>query len=341
MKKFLLGFLFFIFLFVSGFIIYLYASTPAFNKEQNAVIQEVILHGPPEILIGDTSYAPSNGLQIWYESIKPENPKATILMIMGIGGDALVWPEEFLQVFADAGYHVIRYDNRDTGMSSRVENWSSNDPYSLLDMGRDGMAILDHLGIEQAHLVGISMGGMIAQELSINHPERVLTLTSIMSSGYIYDPDLPSIYFSTIWEVIKAGFKYGPFPNEKNSIKLALEARRILQGEADPVFNFRNLSEKALFNLRVRHGFNPQAIQHHNRAMQISGSRYEELRKLQMPVLVMHGTHDPLIPIEHSHKYSQYIPNSKTLWLEGMGHAITETCIPRLSSEILEFMESR
>ena len=192
LKKFIKIVGIFILLVLVGSLIYIYTSGPTLSQQTNDSIETAIKSPLPEIVTGKTGLAQSQGLHIWYESRSPkETSKGAILLIMGITVDALGWTDKFIQSFVDAGYQVIRYDNRGTGMSDWVENWDNAHPYSLADMAEDGVAVLDALGIPKAHIVGVSMGGMIGQELTIHHPDRVASLTSIMSSGYIEDPDLP------------------------------------------------------------------------------------------------------------------------------------------------------
>ena len=135
----------------------------------------------PNFVKGQTGYAVNNGTKIWYESILPtDTNKGAILLFMGISNDALGWPQPFIDNLVNSGYQVIRYDYRGTGLSSCVENWEEQ-PYSLTDLANDGKVILDSLKIEKVNLLGVSLGGMVAQEFAINFPERTSTLTSLMS----------------------------------------------------------------------------------------------------------------------------------------------------------------
>lgn len=205
-----------IFLLLFGTSIYIYISGPVLPVETDEIIEQAITNPLPELITGQPAFARSQGLNIWYERIPPEGPSnGTVLLIMGISNDSLGWPESFSRAFVDSGYQVIRYDHRGTGLSDWVGNWNSQNPYSLSDLADDAVAILDSSGIDQAHIIGVSMGGMIAQQLAINHPEKVSTLTSIMSSGYIEDPDLPPISSEVAWKLIKASLKYGLVGGEK------------------------------------------------------------------------------------------------------------------------------
>jgi len=179
---------------LSGLAIWIYFGGPKLPAETDAMIDEVLNNELPELFAGKTGVATSDGLDIWYESISPENQsKGTVLLNIGMGTSALDWPQKFVREFVDAGYQVIRYDQRGTGMSDWVVDWDSKNPYSLADMAGDAVAVLDALEINEAHIIGLSMGGMIAQEIAINHPDRVTTLTLMMTTGHAIDPELPGL----------------------------------------------------------------------------------------------------------------------------------------------------
>jgi pimeloyl-ACP methyl ester carboxylesterase len=316
--------------------IYIYSSGPSLPKETDEIIAGVLKNPLPEIVKGKNGLAKSQGLDIWYESISPkDSSKGAILLIMGISNDALGWPQKFIQSFVDAGYQVIRYDHRGTGMSDWVRDWDSKKPYSLADMANDGIAVLDSLGIEKANIIGISMGGMIAQELAINHPDRVVSLTSMMSSGYIEDPELAKISSGIAWQLIKASLKYGIIGGEKNMIKLHLSSRIILMGNAAYDLNVKEISEQVLYNIRKRNGYNSSVSRQHQGAVFLSGSRYGKLKLLSIPTLIVHGKSDPFIPIDHSKKCALIIPNADSLWLDGMGHDIPDNLVDTLSKKII------
>lgn len=325
-----------ILLLIIGSSVYIYTSGPTLPKGTDEIIGGVLKNPLPEIVKGKTGFVKSKGLDIWYESIYPEDSlKGTILLIMGISNDALGWPQKFIQSFVDSGYQVIRYDHRGTGMSDWVENWDSKKPYSLADMADDGVAILTYLGIEKANIIGISMGGMIAQELAINHPNRVASLTSVMSSGYIEDPELPQISSDIAWQLIKTSLKYGIMGGEKNMIKLHLSSRIILMGNAAYDLNIKKISEQVLFNVRNRKGYNSNVSKQHQGAVAISGSRYDKLKLISVPTLIIHGKSDPFIPIEHGKKCASIIPNADSLWLAGMGHDLPDNLVDMLSEKII------
>ena len=325
-----------ILLLLIGSSIYIYTSGPTLPKETDEIIEGILKNPLPEIVKGKTGFAKSQGLNIWYESISPKNPsKGAILLIMGISNDALGWPQKFIQSFVDSGYQVIRYDHRGTGMSDWVKNWDSKKPYSLADMAEDGIAVLNSLGIKKANIIGISMGGMIAQELAINHPDRVVSLTSMMSSGYIEDPDLTKISSSITWQLIRTSLKYGIIGGEKNMIKMHVSSRIILMGNATYALDTKEISEQVLYNIRKRNGYNSDVSKQHQGAVFLSGSRYEKLKLISFPTLIIHGKSDPFIPIDHGKKCVSVIPNADSLWLEDMVHDIPDNLTNTLTKKII------
>jgi len=276
-------------------------------------------------------------VKIWYESIMPvDTNKGAILLFMGISNDALGWPKSFIDKFVDSGYQIIRFDYRDTGLS----DWGKDSPYSLADLAMDSKFILDSLNIQKVNLVGVSLGGMVAQEFAINFPNRTNSLTSIMSSGNILDDELPPISSDITLKLIKTGIRYGIIPNESNDIKLHIAARKILQGNANYDIDIKGTAEQVLYNLKKRKGYNPQASSLHHEATYRSGSRYEKLKELKMPALILHGLNDPFIPIEHSKKLASILPNSKSKWLENMGHDIPQSLIDTIYTEIDRTIEN-
>ncbi len=321
--------------------IYVNQLGPNLTAETLASIEEVLDKELPEIIKGKTGYAQNGGISIWYESLLPQDSsRGSILLNMGIANDALAWPDYFMERLLQAGYQVIRYDHRGTGLSDWMDDWGSEQPYSLKDMAADGMAVLQELDIEQAHIIGVSMGGMIAQEMAIHFPDRVKSLSILSSSGYIEDPTLKPISMDLMKQFIGLFFKYGLIPTEKNQIKFHLSARHLLMGDSVVSLDEKAIATQVLYNIRKRKGYNHSVSKQHGAAVSLSGSRYEALRNISVPTLVVHGKSDPLIPFEHGVKCAEKIPDAETLWLEGMGHDIPEEYAAEVAQAVIQLMES-
>ena len=326
-----------------GLFIYALASGPKLPAETDTIIDDVLNGELPEIIVGKAGMASCDGLNIWYESIAPEGPSlGTVLLLMGSGGDALIWPPTFVRAFVSAGYQVIRYDHRGTGMSDRVENWDRKNPYSIADMAGDAVAVLDELTIQQAHLVGLSMGGMIAQEIAIQHPDRVASLTLMMTSGYIGDPNLPGLTSRYFLDTLAKGLpllKYRIVGGERNLIKERIAKTILVVGRQD--LDIQELAELVLYDLRKRRGINIQGAFQHQAAVTVSGSRYEKLKTLHVPTLIIHGTTDQFIPVEHGKKLVETIPNATGIWLNGVGHVFPVPNMAAVTNEIISHFNDR
>lgn len=321
-------------------ILFINFSLPALPTNTNTVIKEVI-NGELMQLKGEEGFVYNDSVKIWYENILPKDSvRGTVLLIMGISNDALSWPDYFMQPFLEEGYQIVRFDNRGVGMSDWIEDWTEETTYSLTDMAKDGVVVLDHLGIDTVHVIGVSLGGMIAQTMSIHFSERVSTLTSMMSTGYMMDGSLPGINKGLIVKLLFAQAKYGLFKSEKNEIKLNLMARELLKGSQNYELDTKGIAESVIYNLRKRNGENPVAFKQQSAAVMKSGSRYEALKQLAIPTLVMHGTADPLIPFDHGKKCYELIPNAKKLWIEGMGHDIPKFFNEKVVTGILEHIKN-
>jgi pimeloyl-ACP methyl ester carboxylesterase len=307
---------------LASLIIWIGTGGPKLPAETDAIINEVLNNALPELFIGKTGVVKSDGLDIWYESISPENqPIGTILLNIGMGASALDWPSKFVHAFVDYGYQVIRFDQRGTGMSDWVAGWDKKNPYSLGDMAGDAIAVLDALKIDEAHVVGLSMGGMIAQEMAINHPDRVSTLTLMLTTGNALDPEMPGLTSRYLFSSLVKGIpllKYRMVGGEKNLIKERIA--KTISGLGYDALDIKEIAELVLYDLRKRKGFNFKGILQHRKAVEVSPSRYEKLKTIEKRTLVIHGTDDQFMPIEHGKKLVELIPNAKGLWLDGMGH---------------------
>jgi len=317
------------------------AASPPEGAEQ--VIADTIAAPLPELVRGESGHASSDGLSIWFESLKPgRQARGTVLLIIGISNDAFGWPRSLIDALLGEGYRVVRFDNRGTGLSDWDTSGTGSHPYSLLDMASDGVAVLDALGIERAHIVGASMGGMIAQEFAAAFPDRTASLTAIMSSGHIEDPALPGMSRRTTKALVKTKMRYGLFGAETNRVRLHLANRMILMGGADYELDVREVAESVLYNLRKRRGYNVRATIEHQTAVRLSGSRYAALADLRVPTLIIHGKDDPLVPIAHGRRLVDAIPGASGLWLDNMGHDIPEHLAGTLAREMVRhFVRSK
>jgi pimeloyl-ACP methyl ester carboxylesterase len=315
---------------------------PKLPPDTDAIIDRVLAGELPKLVGDDSGWAMSGDIQIWYERISPQGAsKGTVLLLIGMGGDGLLWPPRFVHAFVDAGYHVIRYDHRGTGLSDWMKNWSSKQPYTLADMAGDAIAVLNAVGVRQAHLVGLSMGGMIAQEIALSNSHRVATLTLMMTSGYAGDPDLPQPSSRYFIEGFIKGFpllRYRLMGGERNLIKERIAKQIAFIGHEG--LDVKELAELVAYDLRHRRGINLRAPWQHLTAITIAGSRHERLRALDVPTLVIHGTRDQLLPVEHGKKLAETIPNAKGLWLEGVGHVFPVSGMEEVIGRILAHLEA-
>lgn len=269
-----------------------------------------------------TYYAHVNGLSIAYQEFgDPEND--TILLIMGLGGQLIHWDDDLVWKFVDAGFHVVRYDNRDAGWSSKLYEadtpgiltglryklgMSLNAPYSLEDMADDGHALLEYLEIKNTHVVGLSMGGMIAQIMAAKYPKSIKTLTSIMSSSGADHLPPGNVELDT------SGRKN---LSREESIASSANIGQLIDGTV------AELSEEEWKVLNAR-GYDrsnyPDGFARQLWAIADSGSRTELLKTISQPTLVIHGKADPLLPVEHGEHTAEVVPNSRLILIEGMGH---------------------
>lgn len=313
-------------------------SAPPLPSNVEEMIQEIKSEGVPEFIKGRTSEAKNGAINIFYEVIENQvSTKETIVLICGHTQILLDWPDYFYQSFVDEGYRVIRFDNRGVGNSDWMPNFDKKNPFTLEDMAKDVIAILDKESIEKAHIIGMSMGGMIGQRLAISHSDRVLSLTSIMSTGFFYDPALTNVPKLFYKNLIAVSLKY-PIGSKKQEtmLKLNLAIRQLQDGKGDYELDKKLVLQRGYYELNNRRGYNIKATDQHSLAITKSGSRYEELGKINVPTLVIHGTTDPLIKFEHAEKYSKMIPNAETLFIEGMGHDLPDIHTPKMITAILK-----
>ena len=280
-----------------------------------------------------------NGIEITYDTFgDPTAPP--MLLIMGLSSQMIYWDEAFCKEIAAQGYWVIRFDNRDVGLSTKLDDAGIPDlmdlvmkvqqgesveaPYKILDMANDALGLLDVLKIEAAHIVGASMGGMIAQILAIHYPERVRTLTSIMSTTS--DPELPQPGPEAISILIT------PPPSDRAEyIEQSVETWRFLNGKLPFDEDFvRERSGRAFDRSYYPPGAGRQLA-----AILASGSRKDALKNVRIPTLVIHGDADPLVPVEGGKQTAEVIPGAKLIIIEDMGHSIPSVVAPRIIEAII------
>jgi pimeloyl-ACP methyl ester carboxylesterase len=283
--------------------------------------------------------ARSNGIELEYEVTgNPADPP--ILLIMGLGAQLIVWDEEFVLGLARRGHFVIRYDNRDVGLSTHFDGVAApplpeilarraagqpvGAPYTLSDMAADAVGLLDHLELPAAHVVGASMGGMIAQTVAIEHPRRVRSLVSIMSTTG--NPSLPPAKPEAMARLSM------PAPAERAAfVEQSLASQRIMAGTGFP---FDEERTRRLAERGFDRAFYPQGFARQIAAILASGSRREALEGVRLPALVVHGLEDPLVPHEGGLDTHEAIPGSELLLIDGMGHSLPRGVWPTLIDAI-------
>jgi pimeloyl-ACP methyl ester carboxylesterase len=329
----LLAFLFLLLLLV----IYVVFGGPKLPEETNRIIEEVSKSELSHIIKGKTGYAQSSKVKIWYECLSPNDvPKGNILLNIGMGANCMFWPPKFIQSFINEGYQVIRYDSRGTGLSDWMENWDSKNPYLLTDMANDAVAVLDELHIEKVHIIGLSLGGMIAQEVAIAYPERIVSLTLLSTSPNVADAELQGMSIIKLLRTaisVLPSIKYRIMGGEKNLAKEVIAKTISVFGYDD--LNIKELAELTIYDLKKRKGTNLRAINQHRVAAACTRSRYELLKKLTIPTFIVHGTADQFFPIDHGKKILELIPNATILWLDGVMHQFPYPDMTEVQSKII------
>lgn len=287
----------------------------------------------------DLQFAEANGVTIAYDTFGHEGD-TPLLLIMGLGSQMILWDEDFCRQLASKGYRVIRFDNRDIGLSTTFNRMAVPDltavtetllrgdvpllPYTLDDMARDAVALLEALGHDSAHIVGESMGGMIGQIMAVHFPEHLRTLTTIMSSTG--DPGLPPPK-PEVLEIL-----YAPFPTDRPGyVDAFVRAFQVLSGLDTPVDNARarKWAEKSFDR-----GLNPPGVTRQYAAILAAGDRTTELKTVSVPTLVVHGNQDPLMPLECGRATAAAIPGARLEIIEGMGHALPVAVWPQVIAAI-------
>jgi pimeloyl-ACP methyl ester carboxylesterase len=279
----------------------------------------------------------ANNIDIFYEENGPADGPV-ILLVMGLGAQMIAWPDEFIHGLVSKGFRVIHYDNRDVGLSQRMDGAKTPNlvwtmlkarfglpvrvPYTLTDMAADGIGLLDALGIDKAHVAGASMGGMIVQLMAANHRERLLSMTSIMSSSG--KPGLPGARAD-----IQKSFmvKRPPDASRDDAVAFGTELVRSFSypDPARPENAHAEMTAKAFDR-----GYYPVGTRRQLLAIIADGSRVERLKTITTPTLVVHGGADPLVPKEGSEDIARHIPGARLEIIEEMAHDLPPSQVGRM-----------
>jgi pimeloyl-ACP methyl ester carboxylesterase len=282
--------------------------------------------------------AQANGIEIAYETVgEPDDP--ALLLIMGLGTQLLYWREEFCRMLAERGFHVIRFDNRDVGLSTKMEHAPAPDvgaalrgdtgtaSYTLDDMADDTAGLLDALGISEAHVVGRSMGGMIAQTLAIRHRDRVRSLVSIMSTTGAPGVGQPRP------EVVGPVLLARPPSEREEYLEDVVGKWRLI---ASPGYPADESELRELVAAAYDRSYYPIGTGRQFLAIVASGDRTEALRGLDVPTLVIHGADDPLVDASGGRATAEAIPGAELMLVPGMGHDLPRELWPRLVDAICD-----
>ncbi len=281
--------------------------------------------------------ATANGIELEYEVTGEGEP---LLLIMGIGAQLVTWPRGLIDAFVGRGFRVIRFDNRDAGLSTRIDEARAprvmrtmvrgllglrvEAPYTLFDMADDAAALLDALEIDTAHVLGASLGGMVAQSMAITHPRRMRTMTSVMSNT---GNRLTAIARP---KAIKALLGKAP-RTEEEAVEYMLHFRRVCGSTGFP---FDADMHADIARQTYRRGMHPRGFARQLAAIMATGDRTRALRHVRVPTLVVHGSADPLLPPVGGRATARAIPGARLRIIDGMGHDLPKEVWPILAEEV-------
>ena len=280
------------------------------------------------------------GIEIAYESFGRAS-EPPVLLVMGLGTQMLGWPDGFCQELVRRGHFVVRFDNRDIGLSTHLHDAPRPDPvaawsgdlgsasYTLSDMAADAAALLDTLGFDSAHIVGASMGGMIAQTLAIERPERVRSLTSIMSST-------GDAKVGQATQAAMAVLMAPPARSREEAMDRVVESYRVIGSPGYPL-DEEALRERA--RLSFDRAYDPSGVGRQLVAILASGDRTARLRDVRVPALVIHGEQDPLVGASGGRATAAAIPGAELVVIEGMGHDLPQPLWPEIADHIAMLAE--
>ena len=271
-----------------------------------------------------------------------EADRPAVLLVMGLGMQLTAWPPEFVDALHSAGLRVIRYDHRDIGLSTHLDHlgtpnllWENlklrlglpvRTPYTLGELAADALALLDALGVERAHVVGVSMGGMVAQRVALAAPERVLSLTSIMSSSG--DRGLPGPQPQVLRALLSR-------PRDHSEAGIADHLVRFLQLIGSPAYPLSETELRELVLRAIRRSYHPAGTARQLAAIAADTKRPQELGRIAAPTLVLHGRDDPLMPMACGEDTARRIPGARFVSVPGMGHDLPPGVVERLLEALL------
>ena len=277
----------------------------------------------------------ANGLELGYETFGDPGGRP-LLLVMGLATQMLAWHDEFCQALVERGMFVVRFDSRDVGLSTHLHDAPAPDvlaalggdtssaSYQLEDMADDTAALLDALDLAGAHVVGASMGGMIAQTLAIRHPDRVRSLTSIMSTP---SPSIGEPTQEALGVLLAA-----PATSRDEAVQRALDTYAVIGSPGYPL-DTAWLAEVA--GQSYDRAYDPMGVARQLLAIHASGDRTTALRALDVPTLVIHGDADPLVQVAGGHATAEAVPGAELLVLEGMGHNLPRELWPQIVDAIV------
>lgn len=288
-----------------------------------------------------TITTPNTGIEIFYED-HGDPAHETILLVMGLGAQLTLWPDELVAALVGEGFRVIRYDNRDIGLSQKMEGarapslpiqilrkkigFPAKVPYTLTDMAHDGIGVLDALGIARAHVVGASMGGMIVQLMAVHFPERLMTMTSIMSTTG--NGSLPQAEKHAMEALI------APITSMDEE-SLVAHGLNIARNIGSPGFPFDPEQQRERVLKNVRRSVYPAGPPRQLAAIIDDGCRRSRLASVRTPTLVLHGEDDPLVKLAAGEDTAKAIAGARLVTIPGWGHDIPLPLVPRVASEIV------
>lgn len=282
----------------------------------------------------------ANGIDIHYEEAgAPDAP--AMLLVMGFGAQLTLWPDELVSALADEGFRVIRYDNRDVGLSHKFDGAKAPGvvkltllaklgirprvPYTLADMAADGIGLLDALEIGQAHIVGASMGGMIGQHMAARYPQRCLSFTQIFSTTG--NPRLPAARKEALAALVKR-------PASTDEAVLVDHGMMLARTIGSPAYPAEEERLRERVTAGLRRSFYPEGATRHLSAVVADGDRRSMIRRITVPTLVLHGEDDPLVPCEGGRDTAATIPGARIRTIPGWGHDLPPELVDEIAGEI-------